>query len=308
MLTYVRACVRKVFVSTQKQQNWLEAKWLIDPSNTELFQERLEQYGSLGSYENLPMEPTGQETDIELISYFPDTADVNALAAQLQSLENNTTRLLTVKKIPQGNWATEWKKYFKPFLFADNIVIRPSWEPYTPKQNEIVLTIDPGMAFGTGQHDTTQFCASLICKIKKQRPELSTLIDVGCGSGILSLLASLIGFQKVVGFDVDETAIETAFENLEKNPSVRNVDFRLSKGTISELFLHPADVVAANIIAETLVELRDDLVSLVAKNGCLILSGILPDKDELIKKSFSDLVLCEMAQSQNWYAYLYCKK
>jgi ribosomal protein L11 methyltransferase len=288
--------------------HWLETRWEITHEDTETFQQKLEQFGSLGSYQMFPLDEDTPQISPEFIAYFPDKSDINALAQKLQTLENQEVSLVTIKRIPMESWATEWKKHFKPFTLAYNIVIRPSWEPYTQKINETVLTLDPGMAFGTGQHDTTRFCVEYIHELKQQNTSLNTLIDVGCGSGILAILAKLIGFDNVIGIEVDAEAIETASENLERNPQAKDILFCLNKGPLNNLNLNPAQVVVANIIAETLCELKNDLLALMNEGGFLILSGILPERKELIEEVFSDLELVNKKQSENWYAYLYRKK
>ncbi|MBU0504473.1 MAG: 50S ribosomal protein L11 methyltransferase [bacterium] len=288
--------------------HWLETRWNITQENTEIFQQKLEQFGSLGSYQMFPLDEDAPLTNPEFIAYFPDQTNINAIAQKLQTLENKDVSLVTIKRIPMESWATEWKKHFKPFTLAYNIVIRPSWEPYMHKDNEIVLTLDPGMAFGTGQHDTTRFCVEYIHELKQQDNNLNTLIDVGCGSGILAILAKLIGFEEVVGIEVDAEAIETASENLQRNPQAKDIVFCLNNGPLNNLNLKPAHVVVANIIAETLCALKNDLLSLIENRGYLILSGILPERKGLIEDAFSDLDLVNKKQSENWYAYLYRKK
>ncbi len=298
----------------QNTPHWTETRWRIALNQIDDFGLWLTQMGSLGSYENLPLEEAEliARTTTELIAYFPDTKSSDAFADKLKTHQNDKTRLLSVTRIPQADWATAWKKYFKPFKLTDNVVIRPSWEPYEKQAGEIVVTLDPGMAFGTGQHDTTRFCAEIIPEIKKNHPELKSLLDVGCGSGILSIIARYVGFTDVVGIDIDEASIDTANENLARNPEAMPLTFFTTSGEIKKI-IDPKtkkswdtfDVVAANIIAETLCELKNDLVNLVKPNGLLILSGILPERATLITEAFSDLKLITEKKSKDWHAYLY---
>ncbi len=291
-----------------KKNHWFETRWQLLDQNVEDFQARLEQIGSLGSYVNLPLDANEATEQAELLAYFPDNSSIDLLKKQVQMLETPETKLTDIERIPQGNWATEWKKYFKPFFLTKDIVIRPSWEEYQKEGNEKVITLDPGMAFGTGQHDTTKFCVEFISELIEKNPNLHSLIDVGCGSGILSIIAKRAGFENVVGFDVEEPAIETAKENLERNPEAKDIFFYANKGPIVHKNLTPAKVVVANIIAETLCELHDELVSLLLPEGFLILSGIISERKDIIEKTFSDLKLITTKQSANWNAYLYYKK
>ena len=292
---------------TKNSQHWLETTWHLPKQDVDDFQTQLTVLGCLGSYEKMVLdtEEEARRTLSEFIAYFPD-GNPDSLHKQLDSLQTKICLLHVVNRIPQAEWATEWKKYFKPFFLTPEIVIRPSWENYTAQGNEKIVTLDPGMAFGTGQHDTTRFCAEIICDLAHQMKNLS-LIDVGCGSGILSIIAKKVGFTTVTGFDMDPAAVETSLENLVRNPDVGAVIFFQNDGGLGNLGLNPADVVVSNIIAETLCELKMDLLNLVKKNGFLVLSGIMSQRENMVKSAFSDLVLVEEKKSQDWHAYLYQK-
>lgn len=312
--------------------HWIESRWNVSAENVEPLQTLLTQMGSLGSYEDVPLDDTGNpcpKQQIELIAYFPDTKDLDGLAQKLHVCESavetpdraslqNPTSLQILNRIPQGNWATEWKKYFKPFFLTPEIVIRPSWEDYKPVGNEHVITLDPGMAFGTGQHDTTRFCAELICELKRDHLELQSLIDVGCGSGILSIIAKKVGFKDVVGFDIDPASIEACEENLERNEDVGPIQFfvhDMSVRAYGHTPLQKAHVVVANIIAETICELKEQLIALMQPGGFLILSGIMTGREKMIEDCFqvetsgrTSLQFITRKDSADWHAYLYRQK
>ena len=166
-------------------------------------------------------------------------------------------------------------------------------------------SIAASRAFGTGQHDTTKFCAELLITLKKAHPALNSLIDAGCGSGILSIIAKKVGYNNVTGIDIDVAAIETAKENLDRNPDAGKIGFYQTDGSLVASYLKPSDVVAANIIAETLCELKDELLELLLPEEFLVLSGILPQREELVKTAFADLQLVDERKSGDWHAYVY---
>lgn len=295
---------------SKKVQKWLESRWQLAKKDLEKLGLQLTQMNSLGFYEKLPLDPQKlrRQKNIEVIAYFNVPKNKNEFVTRIKKLESSTTKLKVTKQIPQGNWATAWKKYFKPFFLTKEIVIKPSWESYKKRGAEKIVTLDPGMAFGTGQHDTTCFCAELICELKNHNPKLDSLIDVGCGSGILSIIAAKMGFKNVIGIDNDSVAIETAQKNLRRNLLTGTVRFALNDGTLNPKDYPSADVVVSNIIAETLDELSKDLLHLVRKNGYLILSGILPEKEKFIKSIFKKLSLVTERKSKHWHAYVYRKK
>lgn len=176
-----------------------------------------------------------------------------------------------VDEIPYGDWAEGWKQYFKPRKLGRRLVVAPTWEEYTPSGDELVVRVDPGMAFGTGQHETTALCLQALEDVIERRPG-ARVLDVGTGSGILAIAAVLLGAASAHGTDNDPEATSAARENVEANALAGRV-------TIDERDLDalPADhdVVVANILAETLVALAPQLAPRVAAGGDLILSGIL---------------------------------
>lgn len=296
-------------MSNNQKPHWIEVQFQLPKQDTETLNLQLEQLGSLGGYEKMGLDTEEEErrTLAEFIAYFSDQ-EIAQLQSKLTALETSSLTLKGIHRIPQAEWATEWKKYFKPFTLTKNIVIRPSWEEYQAQAGEVVVTLDPGMAFGTGQHDTTRFCSELICELKENHAELESLIDVGCGSGILSIIARKIGYQTVKGIDIDPHAIETAHENLERNPEAKPLTFLDTTGSLKSLENETYDVVVSNIIAETLCELKDDLVKLTKDTGYLILSGIMAPRESLVKDAFHDLELITERKSGEWHAYVYHRK
>jgi len=174
-------------------------------------------------------------------------------------------------------WKDKWKEYFKPFRVSDRIVIKPTWEEYDAKDGDLILEIDPGMAFGTGTHETTSMCIEMIEKYLKPG---DSVLDAGCGSGILSIAAALLGAQKVLGVDIDETAVEVARENIEKNGVADVADARY--GDLTRGVDFRGDLVVANLMAELICLLSPDVPAHLSDGGIFISSGILTEKEEMV--------------------------
>ena len=169
-----------------------------------------------------------------------------------------------------------WKQYFQPFCIAKNIVIAPEWEKYQPQPGELVLTLNPGLAFGTGLHETTKLCAEAIAElVPEHKPK--RFLDLGCGSGILALIARKLGAGEIWGIDIDPIAIDVCKENSELN-SEKNLHWSVDLSDAVDKF----DLVIANILLLPLLELKNTIVSKLNSGAYLVLSGITVDQaDEL---------------------------
>lgn len=203
---------------------------------------------------------------------------------------------ITYKEVHEEDWANEWKQYYKPFEIAPGLIIRPVWEEYTPEADERVIVLDPGKAFGTGTHETTSLCAQ---KIIKYREGVKRLYDVGCGSGILAIIGASLGIEDVRGVDIDEKAIEASQENAALN-GLERIDFQL--GNLIDRFSEPADMIVANIIADVIVLLADDIVRLMHENTLFIASGILTEKRQWVEESLvaKGFTLLEAEDKGEW--------
>jgi len=180
------------------------------------------------------------------------------------------------EKMFEEDWANNWKKYYKPTLLGEKIVVKPTWEEYTPKENELVIELDPGMAFGTGTHETTRMCIQSLEKYVK--PE-STVFDVGCGSGILAIAAAKLGAKMAIGVDLDPVAVEAAKENVKYN-NLENIE--VLYGNLVDVIEGKADIVVANILAEIVCILTDDVKRVLKEGGYFISSGIIHDRVEMV--------------------------
>ena len=184
---------------------------------------------------------------------------------------------LDVKFDDDTEWKDKWKEFFKPARISDNIVVKPTWESYDNKDGYKVIEIDPGMAFGTGTHETTSLCVKMLDKYQK---ESDKVLDVGCGSGILSIAAALLGARDVLGVDIDPIAVEVAAGNLELN-KVTDVA-RAQYGDLTKGVDYKADVVVANLMADLVMMLSNDVAKHMEPNGYFISSGILVEKEEIV--------------------------
>ena len=182
--------------------------------------------------------------------------------------------------VSEEDWADSWKQYYKPIKTGDRIVIVPVWETYDKKDGEIVVLMDPGMAFGTGTHETTRLCATLLEKHIKRGDRM---LDVGCGSGILAICASKLGASGCFACDIDPVSVKVAKENTELN-GTPNVVCRKSD-LLSDVVMPEGgfDICCANIVADVIIRLAPDIGRYLAPDATLIVSGIITErKDETV--------------------------
>ena len=180
------------------------------------------------------------------------------------------------EEVNENDWANEWKKYYKPTKVGNRFVIKPLWEEYEAKGDEIILNMDPGMAFGTGTHETTRLCLEAIENYMKKD---TRVFDIGTGSGILAIGASLLGAKDVVGVDLDIVAVDSAKENVKYN-HLENVE--ILHGNLMDVVEGTADIIVAKIIAEVILILIDDVKKMINKNGVFISSGIIREKEKMV--------------------------
>ncbi|MEQ8197462.1 MAG: 50S ribosomal protein L11 methyltransferase [Clostridiaceae bacterium] len=179
-------------------------------------------------------------------------------------------------EMKEEDWANNWKKYYKPTRIGEKIIIKPIWEEYKSQADDLVIELDPGMAFGTGTHETTRMCAQALEKYVK---EDTVVFDIGTGSGILAIIAAKLGAKHVVGVDLDPVAVDSAKENLKFN-DVDNIE--ILHGNLLDVVDGKADLVVANIIAEIICILTPDVKKALNKDGLFITSGIIHDRREMV--------------------------
>lgn len=187
---------------------------------------------------------------------------------------------VSLGQVNESDWANEWKKYYKPTKIGQRIVVKPTWEDYKRENGELIIELDPGMAFGTGTHETTSMC---IRELEKYVNEDSKVFDIGCGSGILAIAAAKLGAKEVLAVDLDEVAVKVSKENVEENNVSDSVEVR--HGNLMDVVKDRADVVVANIIADIIKILAKDVHNFMKKDAVFISSGIILDKVEEVKES-----------------------
>lgn len=226
--------------------------------------------------------PEQENTEIVTVSAY--YADDEKLQDRLKQIERELAAVeerigsfrfgnIRFRSLSEKDWANEWKQYFHVTHVGESLVIKPSWEEYTPKEGEHVIKIDPGMAFGTGTHHTTNMC---MARLEKVLPANAEVFDVGTGSGILAIAAALLGAKSVKAVDIDAVAVRVARENIADNGLEDKIEVKegdLLRGTEGQ-----ADVIIANIIADIIIMLLKDIPGKLKDDGIFLASGIISDR------------------------------
>ncbi len=214
---------------------------------------------------------------------------------------------LTMKNVQEEDWANSWKKYFKPFPIGERLMIRPSWEELQEDTDKVVLQIDPGHIFGTGTHETTQLCMELI---EKYTENGQRVLDIGCGSGILSIAALLLGAEDADAVDIDPNAIQIAYENSDRN-AIDRARYHVRAGNILEdAALHQAysgkryDMVVANIVADVIIALTKQVPDYIRDDGVFLASGIITERreDVLAALQAGGFRVLDIVEKRGWVA------
>lgn len=254
----------------------------------------------LFSQDSLEYEPKLIHSESHAVKVYFTEKPSETLLLSLQSRYASSEFRLT--QVLNKDWMAEWKKSYKPFELTDNVWVVPSWCD-VPPTCERSIRIDPGMAFGTGTHATTQACARILAtRLKTLECSQISLVDVGTGTGILVILARLFGIKKLLATDIDPQACLVANENLVLNgiKDVMVTSADISK--VEESF----DVVVANIVDGVLIKLKEHLLRLLKPQGSLILSGILKEREEIFETQFigvGSFVVVQKLESDEWLAY-----
>ncbi len=246
---------------------------------------------------------------------FDQIADIKSKLQSLQlSDEQNLFGSLnvTLTNTKDEDWSENWKKYFKPLEVGEKILIVPEWENNIPKTNRIEFIINPGMSFGTGSHESTRMC---IEEIEAGLENGDLVLDLGCGSGILSIIALLLGAKDATAVDIDPMAVETAYSNLKLNKLPKEVyhgfagDVTSDERLLRTLKTKKYDVVLANIVADVIISLSPFVKEFIKDDGIFICSGIIIDrKEEVVEKlKAAGLKIKKVRETGEWAAVV-CEK
>ncbi|MFH7820417.1 50S ribosomal protein L11 methyltransferase [Neobacillus thermocopriae] len=208
---------------------------------------------------------------------------------------------ITISEVNEEEWATAWKKYYNPVKISEKFTIVPTWEIYHPvSSDELIIELDPGMAFGTGTHPTTVMCIQAI--ERTVRPG-DRVIDVGTGSGVLSIAAAMLGAEDVRAYDLDDVAVTQAKLNIKLN-KVNNIVTVSQNNLLDGVEENSADVIVANILAEVILRFTDDAARVVKPGGYFITSGIIQQKKDSVKEALmnSGFEIVETILMEDWVA------
>jgi ribosomal protein L11 methyltransferase len=307
--------------STEKAK-WVHFKLYTQPELAEALSNYLTEMGAQGVFEEFLQtgvsdvpEPEPQDERV-LNAYFPSGTEDEKRLSDLQSYINSLAELFPNLKKPtfdteviiDPQWGEVWKRFFKPLRITKNIIVKPSWERYSATGRETVIEIDPGMAFGTGQHPSTSMCLEAMEEIllKDRTFQKWRVLDVGTGTGILGISAAKLGASSVMCVDIDDQAVEIAHKNVAVNHVgdrvvIVNSDVAKIKGTF--------ELIVANLTAETLIKIKSHLVKMMEKGGYLVISGIFEKNRQDVEKAFTrdDLISHKVIADKEWVCYVYKK-
>lgn len=285
---------------------------IADPADFQEFLQNKE-----GKWDYIDQDLLGMaQGDTTVTVYLPDNAQgaeqlvaLRAMLAQIHARDDAQlfgTLELTLKNVREEDWANNWKQYFKPFTVGERLLIKPSWEMCENPWNRAVLEIDPASSFGTGQHHTTRLCLELLEQLMHPGDRV---LDLGCGSGILSIGALLLGASGATAVDIEENAAATATENARKNhidPTLYRVFCGnvLEDETLCREIGDGYDLICANIVADVLIAMKQLFRQFLRPEGSLIVSGIIMERrdevlDQLKKAGFA---LLEVREKEGWAA------
>ncbi|MBO7146552.1 MAG: 50S ribosomal protein L11 methyltransferase [Lentisphaeria bacterium] len=245
--------------------------------------------------------------------YFQDEAACREAMKQLEEKAEEFASYgciledFTYATLKREDWAEVWKLHFKPIVISDRLAFAPSWEKFETKPGQLLITLDPGMSFGTGQHATTKFCLGsldkFILQLKAEGKDQISMLDAGSGSGILAIAAERLGCTRVDAFDIDPDTIPVAYENAEKNGIDEDAIVFQAASLTDYNSTVTYDIVAANILSSALMAGRDKLLSFCHKGTYLVLAGILDAEYETVKGVFEASGRCRelfSSQEKEW--------
>jgi len=280
------------------------ASGVVIEDSTEIEKERVDQFGEIYALNpnDYPTQGVVVKAYLPASSFLAETVEEIKLAlANLKNFDINIgDQVLKTALVDEEDWATAWKQYYHPVKISERFTIVPTWENYNPvNTDELIIELDPGMAFGTGTHPTTVMCLQALEKVIKNG---DTVVDVGTGSGVLAIGAALLGASKVHALDLDEVAVKSAIENVTLNKVDQVVE--VYHGNLLDSVKEQSDVVVGNLLAEIIMSFTDDAFSIVKPGGKYITSGIIGFKKDDVKQALenSGFVIEEVLMMEDWVA------
>ncbi|MGN1400743.1 MAG: 50S ribosomal protein L11 methyltransferase [Bacillus sp. (in: firmicutes)] len=282
------------------------ASGVVIEDKEELLKEREDRFGEIYSLnpDDYPKEGVVVKAYLPVNSFLSETVEeikeaINNLVSFDIDLGMNA---VTVSEVNEEEWATAWKKYYHPVKISERFTIVPTWEDYAPvSTDELIIELDPGMAFGTGTHPTTVLCLQALEKMVRKGDKVT---DVGTGSGVLSIGAALLGASHIEALDLDEVAVQSARMNVELNKVQAQVN--VSQNNLLDGFDELQDVVVANILAEVIMSFTDDVYTVIKPGGFFISSGIILQKKDDVKEALiaSGFEVMETMVMEDWVAFI----
>ncbi|ALC89886.1 ribosomal protein L11 methyltransferase [Bacillus sp. FJAT-18017] len=271
----------------------------------ELVKEREDQFGEI--YQLNPLDYP--EEGVIVKAYLPVNSFLGETVEAIKDSINNLIihdidiglNQVTISEVNEEEWATAWKKYYNPVKISERFTVVPTWEEYTPvSSDELIIELDPGMAFGTGTHPTTVMCIQALERTVQQGDHV---IDVGTGSGVLSIAAALLGANSVNAYDLDEVAVKSARLNIKLNKVQDRVTVARNN-LLDGIEDTSADVIVANILAEVILRFTDDVARVVKPGGTFIASGIIQPKKDQVKEALihAGFTISETIVMEDWVA------
>ena len=272
---------------------WVEISVFFKSANRALAEDLIANAFYEAGIQGVSMEPTDEEPaegwarevlprpvlEDRVTGYLAETELVGEICRNLEAAVESLARShgmetrFSYRRMDEEDWAESWKAFFWPEKIGDRVVVKPTWRDYTPEPGEIIIELDPGMAFGTGTHPTTRLCVGLLETFVR---EGDSVLDVGAGSGILMAAAYKLGAAKVCGIDIDPVAVEVSIENLVRN-GVPERDMRVLAGDLARDVDGRFDLVVANILSEVILSLLDQIPAVLKPGGIFICSGIIDE-------------------------------
>ena len=299
---------------------WLEVKVKTTSEYEDIVSDILYKYGTTGLTIEDPndiiefsktekdwdfIDSSLMDTGVEGIiikAYYSDSAEeIKSIKSEIEQEPINNGGEpygeVSFNEVDEDDWAENWKKYYKPTRIGNKLVIKPSWESFEEQEGDLVIELDPGMAFGTGTHETTALCSEAL---EAYVSDNSLVFDIGCGSGILSIVAAKLGAAKVTAIDLDTMCVKVSKENVENNNVSQIVN--VEHGNLLDIIQGKANIIVANIIAEIIAGLANDLSNYLEPDGIFIASGIILEKIKLVETALldNDFKIIDIKTRNSW--------